>query len=391
MRTLRLISLLLFTLLGATLFAEEQPPHVQRLIEAAEQAGSDALYVSVDGAPVVDWSRGERKPIELMSTLKSVVAIAIGRLLLDGDLESLDQPVHTFYPEWKQGRKKLITVRHLLNHTSGLQNVPNAGAEIYPSPNAIQLALAAELTADPGAAFSYNNKAVNLLAGIIEKASGLRMDLYFGEKLFAPMRITEHQWYFDKSGQPHAMAGLRLLAADAAKFGEIIVDGGTYGETRLVSQAYVTEMLAPGQQMHPLAGLLWWRYVPEQTITPRNPLPQTGDAAMQDHLRALAGTQYTSRGEARNAVEAKLGADHDQLLTKALGPDWFGAVFDWRVGEAAAYYAQGSLGQYIVVVPEAKVVAVRQIATRAGLSRQTMFSDFTAEVVAFARSMAKVP
>ena len=79
-----------------------------------------------------------------MSATKSIVSLAIGRLIDSGKITSLDQPVSDFYPEWKQGRKKLITVRHLLNHTSGIQNPPIT-TEIYASPDFVQLALAAEL------------------------------------------------------------------------------------------------------------------------------------------------------------------------------------------------------------------------------------------------------
>src|SRR3546814_19063982 len=68
------------------------------------------------------------------------------------------QPVADFYPEWKQGQKQQITLRMLLNHSSGLQNARRADVEIYPAPDAIQLALAAELSSKPGTAASYNNK-----------------------------------------------------------------------------------------------------------------------------------------------------------------------------------------------------------------------------------------
>ena len=360
---------------------------IQRFIDAASEKGSDTLYVTVDGVPVIDWSRGEKRPIELMSAVKSVVAIAVGTLLHDGKLKSLDEPVHTLFPEWNQGRKKLITIRHLLNHTSGLQNVPNAGAEIYPSNDAIQLALAAELTSDPGAEFAYNNKAVNLLAGVIARASGLRMDLYIARELFAPLGIDEYQWYFDRSGTPHAMAGLRLHASDAAKFGQLVLNRGMYGSTRLVTEQFIDEMLAPGQSMFPGAGLLWWRYLPDQTIRLFDSLPALlHGSVVQEKLATLPENEFSTAREARQALQSHLGSDYDKL-PQLLGGNWFNALFDWQPGSPAAYYAEGSLGQFIVVVPEARLVAVRQVARRPGLGSATVFSDFPAEAVAFARSL----
>src|SRR5690606_2836438 len=163
-------------------------------LAAIERAGtdshSDSLLVIRDGEVLLERYRdGEPAPIELMSATKSVVAIGIGLLLAQDHLESLDAPVSTWYPEWRQGRKADITVRMLLDHSSGLQNTPNAGAEIYPAPDVVQLALAAELDSAPGDRFAYNNKATNLLAGVVAQASGQPMDEYLAEHLFAPLGI----------------------------------------------------------------------------------------------------------------------------------------------------------------------------------------------------------
>lgn len=237
---------------------------LEELQVAAEQAGSNAVIILQDNELIAEWYFGhEERPVEIMSVLKSIVSLGVGHLITEGLIDSLDQPVYTFYPQWKQGRKQEITIRHLLNHTSGLQNVSNAGAEIYPSPNAIKLALAAELESDPGSKFSYNNKAVNLLAGIIKKATGQRMDQFFASKFFNPMGIEQYQWYFDESGNPHAMAGLRLLAQDLAKFGQLILNNGVWEGEQLVSKEYIGTMLDQGQPYDARFGLLWWRLLDE--------------------------------------------------------------------------------------------------------------------------------
>ena len=46
-----------------------------------------------------------------------IVSLAVRTLLDDGTLAGLDQPICDFYPEWRQGRKREITLRHLLNHS----------------------------------------------------------------------------------------------------------------------------------------------------------------------------------------------------------------------------------------------------------------------------------
>ncbi len=231
------------------------------LRKRAAESHSDSVIVFKNDELVLEWYADKMPPgpIDLMSCTKSIVNLAIGHLVDAGRIKSLDQPVHEFYPEWKQGQKKLITIKHLLNHTSGLQNFPNTSVEIYPSPDFVKLALAAEVVDAPGSKFSYNNKAVNLLAGIARIASGRRLDEYCSDELFRPMGITDFGWTLDKAGNPHCMSGLRLKAIDFAKFGQLILNKGLWKGTRLISEKWIEDSIAQGQPHQPICGLLWWR------------------------------------------------------------------------------------------------------------------------------------
>src|SRR5690606_1307420 len=136
------MALLLAAATGLPVCAADLPPAAQaaleRLLDNARATHSAAVLVLHAGRPVGDYRRdgAPTGPIELMSATKSVVALGIGQLLGDGRIRSLEQPVADFYPEWRQGRKAAVTVRMLLDHTSGLQNVPMAPKEIYPAPDA---------------------------------------------------------------------------------------------------------------------------------------------------------------------------------------------------------------------------------------------------------------
>ena len=206
------------------------------------------MVIIKDGKLVADWDFGQkRQPIEAMSATKSIVSLAIGRLIDAGKIKSVDQPVCDFYPEWKQGRKRSITIRHLLSQTSGLQNLPTTMPEIYPSPDFVQLALAAELSDDPGSKFSYNNKATNLLAGVVKRASGMRMDQYLGKEIFEPLGITDVSWDLDQAGNPHGMAGLDIRAIDLAKIGQMMLDEGSWNGKQILSKEWVRKSIAPAK------------------------------------------------------------------------------------------------------------------------------------------------
>ncbi len=374
------------------------PPAAQAaldtLLERGKATHSDTVLVLHDGQPIGHYYRDGTPPgpIELMSATKSVVALGIGQLLGDGRIKSLDQPVADFYPEWKQGLKADITVRMLLDHTSGIQNVPMAPKEIYPAPDAVQLALAADLTSAPGKAFSYNNKAVNLLAGIIHKASGQPMDTFFHDGLFKAMGIHPGPWDKDKTGHPYAMAGLKLSAADAAKIGQLVLDHGRWKGRQLVPADYIAAMLAPGQEQNPDCGLLWWRRPAWMHFTTD---PDSFDLlrkrgvpdAIVAKLEPLRGAHFDSSDDAVGAVVKALGGAEvlrKQLVSRGIGPY---RLFTIDKGPAVAFEANGYLGQYIVVIPAAGLVGVRQIDGSPDQPDDDGYADFTRRMTVLARAM----
>ncbi|MCH9648078.1 MAG: beta-lactamase family protein [Deltaproteobacteria bacterium] len=225
----------------------------------ATETGSSALVVSADGAVVFELVTPRSDSlIHTMSVTKSVASLAIGRMLQDGQLNSLDLKLSEIFPEWRQGRKAQITLRHLLTHSTGLQDDPNAGVEIEPAPDVVQLALAAELTEAPGDAFRYNNKAANLLAAIVEKLTGQKLDDYLSRSVFADLGILDSEWLKDAAGNPYGMAGLSLRARDLLKVGQLMNNRGDWHGTQLVPSSFVDETLTPQREDNARVGLLWW-------------------------------------------------------------------------------------------------------------------------------------
>ncbi len=352
---------------------------LNQLVAAAEKSHSSALVVWQDGQPVGEWYFGKPvAPIEAMSATKSVVNLAIGRLYTDGRIKSLDQPVWEFYPEWKQGRKRDITLRQLLNHTSGLQNFPRADVEVYSSPDFVQLALAAELDSDPGSAFSYNNKAVNLLAGIVQKASGRRMDVYLRDELFAPLGITNFTWTLDSAGNPEAMAGLQILPADFAKLGQLTLNRGKWDGRQLIAGHWFDLSLQPGQQYQPSCGLLWWLMFDHTTFI----IDDDQLGAFQDKVSASPSADTNLITRAR-LVKGRYdsGSAYSEALQKAftrrqLSDPLLENLAKQKPGKIVGWYADGYLGEFVVVIPGANIVAVRMITSGDHTSPKDDFMDF---------------
>jgi CubicO group peptidase (beta-lactamase class C family) len=301
-------------------------PALDRLLRAAAVANSEAIVILLDGERVGAWyARGDRRPIEAMSATKSIVGLAVGRLLADGLLESLDTPVHAFFPEWNTGLKADVTVRHLLNHTSGLYADRTTEA-IYASPDFVRHALDSEVTSPPGTAIFYNNNATNLLAGVIGMAAGQPMDEYLRDGLFADLGIRDFGWTRDAAGNPHGMAGLQVTPEDLARLGQLVLDRGRVGDRQVITEDWFDVSLRPGSDLSGRVGLLWW-------------------------------------------------------LIRDPGPDG-----EPEGGPVVGYRADGYLGQYLVIYPAERLVGVRMVASSPAYDPDT---DGFREFQAMLRDLAR--
>lgn len=68
---------------------------------------------------------------------------------------------------------------------------------------------------------------IGAIAGIVEKAAGMKLDEYVQREIFAPLCIPTRFWYKDKAGNPHAMAGVELTPMDLAKLGQLMLNDGS--------------------------------------------------------------------------------------------------------------------------------------------------------------------
>lgn len=114
--------------------AQSRLPRTLAVIQVGIERGLHfgvQLFVSRDLDPVVDLAVGENQPGEpltsdlllpWLSAGKPITAVAVMQLVEEGRLD-LDRPVMQLIPEFGQGGKEAITVRHLLTHTAGIDAV----------------------------------------------------------------------------------------------------------------------------------------------------------------------------------------------------------------------------------------------------------------------------
>ena len=367
-------------------FSKVDREKLTRLIERGRQTNSDAVIVIQNGKVLAEEYYDQPKgPVYIASAGKSLTALAIGKLIDQRKIRSLNQPVSDFYPEWLQGRKKLITIRMLLNHTSGIQNIPNASVEIerkYPPVNVIKLAIAAELSDPPGKNWSYNNKAVGLLAGIIRKASGKRMDIYFADEFYSPMGIEKYNWIWDEDGNPLSYGGHLIEPMGLAKFGQLMLDGGRFEGKQIISRKFVEEAIKPSQKHFTAAGLLWWRYTKasRSVIDSEKFARMEKDKISPDFLKKIAPLKnkvFSNDKEYTLALEKALGKNWNRIVRENLKNTNYGLRKRTFSPEIIGFYSTGFRGNYLIVLPEEKLVAVRIVRNNPDYNWKTDgFPDF---------------
>lgn len=357
----------------------------------AKESHSDAIIIMKDSNVIYsDYFGKENKPLYIASAGKSLVSLAIGKLLDNKKLDSLDQYVSTLYPEWQQGRKKDITLRMLLNHTSGIQNYQNASIELEPAPtykikNIIKLALAAELTDIPGEQFNYNNKAVALLGGIVEKASGKRFDHFFIDAFYKPMNITNYGWVKDKTGNPTTHGAFIIKPEDFIKFGQLILNKGVFKERQIISKSWLETSLKQGQGFDSRFGLLWWRKPAYEKRIIDDEIWQSWvntktPKAFLKKVKPLKGILYETRFDFYNALKKVFGSEWNFILNKNLKASVQSSKRIYSK-DIVAYYAEGFRGNYLVIVPEYHIVAVRCADYKDYNKKTDGFNDFVDLIV----------
>jgi CubicO group peptidase (beta-lactamase class C family) len=360
-----------------------------RLLEEARQNGSDALLVLQHG-DLIGQLPGPLQPIQSMSITKSVLALLVGCLVDQGKL-TLDRPVSPLFPSWSGDRQERVRVLHLLTHSSGIEEGAST-RDIYASRSFVDHALGSPITHEPGTHYEYGNRASNLLAGVIERAAGIPLEALARRCLFEPLDIERYSWSRDRAGKAHGLAGLHLLPRDLARIGELVLGEGKWNGKRLISRELVLRATlepAPLQPPHRRLALLWW-LVPawiERTIDAEIIAGWRAagvEPAMIEQLEPLEGKRFGSTMEFISELRERTG---DRKLGAFEAAIWKAKLPDARYafGPIVATSAQGSLGQWLVVVPEHRLVAVRMrrapktAAERAEIDNA--FPDFPARVL----------
>lgn len=187
------------------------------------------------------------------SMAKTFVSILVGIAIDEGKIKSVDEPVGDFLPEFNNTGLSRLTIKHLLTMSSGInfdENYVNPlayPAAAYYGNDIKKLTLTYALTKEPGKAFEYLSGNTEILGFILEKATGKSISQYASEKLWKPLGAKNPAyWSLDhKGGIEKAYCCFNSNALDFARIGELFLHNGNWKGQQLVSKEYVNASIHP--------------------------------------------------------------------------------------------------------------------------------------------------
>ena len=186
----------------------------------------------------------------LYSVTKSFTSVAVGMLVDEGRVD-VGRPWISWFPEYEAAvadeRFLGVTVRDLLTMTLGQDGEPYVRSDDDWALGVV----GKELSHEPGTVFCYNSMCSHLLSMLVQRVSGQRLADFLSKRLFEPLGIRRWWWEEDRRGHSTGGFGLHLSTPDLARFGQCLLDGGTWEGRRVIPAAWVAEATRPQVRTRP--------------------------------------------------------------------------------------------------------------------------------------------
>jgi len=245
-----------------TLSKEQEKIHFENETVALLIIKNDSIYFEkyYDGYGVDSKSNS-------FSIAKSYISALLGKAIMDGYIESLDQPAIDFIPELSGEFASAVTVGDLASMASGQK-----WDEAYYSPFSVTTAayfekdlakviLEQPINKTPGKKYEYKSGTAQLLGMVITNATGKTLTDYLYENFWNPMGAEyESLWQIDskEKGIEKAYCCIASNPRDLARMAKLYKDHGKWDGKILLDSTFIAKSLKPRFEESPQYGFGWW-------------------------------------------------------------------------------------------------------------------------------------
>ncbi|AST91258.1 penicillin-binding protein [Sutcliffiella cohnii] len=150
-------------------------------------------------------------PFLIGSISKPITALATMMLVEEGRID-LEEPIETYLPSFTYKSESPISVRHLLNQTSGISaadgfEITDRASADWTISEAINQLSGVELVSEPGEVYKYNSANYTLLGGIIEAVTNETFSKYIQDHIFSPLQMDDAAADYERAVQKGLVPG----------------------------------------------------------------------------------------------------------------------------------------------------------------------------------------
>lgn len=238
------------------------------LEKAWAETGGQALIVWHDGEIKFEKYNGAAGPDQLFRSFsmhKSIVGLIAAMMAHEG-LMDLDDPISMYVDEYRDGNRDDITIRHALQHVTGLDRLPRSFRSLkfleFQFGDDVEATALKVARVNDTPVFDYSNINYQIagaaLRRILREKLGLSYAEYLQQRLWVPIGANPAKlWTESRRGAPRFYAGLQATPRDWLRIGMMLADNGIANNAPVFAKEVLDVLTAPSQS-NPNYGLGVW-------------------------------------------------------------------------------------------------------------------------------------
>ena len=176
----------------------------------------------------------------------------VGLAIEDGFIDSVDDSVAKYIPEFENTEIEKITIKNCLQMASGINfdEVADMNKISVPSmfgKNKMKSIAALGLEHEPGTNRTYSSINTDILGEVVANATGRTLSEYMREKIWSEIGVEQDAYWTLSGGKELANGGLHIALRDYARFARLYMDHGAFEGKQILPEQWIKDSIATNE------------------------------------------------------------------------------------------------------------------------------------------------
>lgn len=219
-----------------------------------ETKTSGLLIISDDKIAFEEYYLGSDETTRFSSNslCKSFVSALVGLAIEDGFIDSVDDSVAKYIPEFENTEIEKVTIKNCLHMASGINfdEVADMNKISVPSmfgKNKMKSIAALGLEHEPGTNRTYSSINTDILGEVVANATGRTLSEYMSEKIWSEIGVEQDAYWTLSGGKELANGGLHIALRDYARFARLYMDHGAFEGKQILPEQWIEDSIATNE------------------------------------------------------------------------------------------------------------------------------------------------